>query len=209
MRNLIRLLCVSLIVKKRHKFIENYPSPRPPASQANLNTDSKVGSKSLSQNKNEIRFFLESSQSNTKDEKVRTVARSLDSFIDDLVQGEESYNHPISQISVSPTLALQQYFGSRNLPPIPLIRFDGNPSRWPEFIENFFTRAHSKRTFDDNTRMIRLPSVLDGEAKRTVEAIGCNKTLYATALKTLKRDFVNPLIIGHSRLCSVFDKAQI
>ena len=57
--------------------------------------------------------------------------------------------------------------------------------------------------------MIRLLSILDGEAKHTLEAIGCNKIFYATALKTLKRDFGNPLIVAHSRLCSIFDKAQI
>ena len=95
---------------------------------------------------------------------------------------------------------MQQEFESRNLPPIPLIRFDGNPNRWPEFIENFLTRFHSKRTFDDNTRMIRLLSLLDGETKRNIEAIGCNKIFYAAALKTLKRDFGNPLIVAHSRL---------
>ena len=52
-------------------------------------------------------------------------------------------------------------------------------------------------------------SVQDGEAKRTVEAIGWNKIFYATPLKTLKRDFSNPLIVAQSRLCSAFDKAQI
>ena len=163
----------------------------------------------MSENKNEIQFSFQNTQSNPKDEKLCTVARSSNSFIDDLVEEEESYNHSISQISDSTTLALQQEFKSRNLPPIPLIRFGGNPSRWPEFIENFFTRVHSKRTFDDNTRMIRLLSVLDGEAKRAAEAIGCNKIFYATALKTLKRDFGNPLIVAHSRLRSVFHKAQI
>ena len=56
--------------------------------------------------------------------------------------------------------------------------------------------------------MIRLLSTLDGEAKRTVEAIGC-KIFYATALKTLKRDFGNPVIVAHSRLSFIFDKPQI
>ena len=98
---------------------------------------------------------------------------------------------------------------SRNLPSIPLIRFDGNHSKWPEFIENLFTRVHSKQTFDDNTRVIRLLSTLDGEAKRTVDTIACSKIFYANALKTLKRDFGNPLIVAHSRLSSVIDKPQI
>ena len=104
---------------------------------------------------------------------------------------------------------MQQKVDSRNLPLIPLIGFDGNPSKWPEFIENFFTRDQLKQTFDDNTRMIRLLSTLGGEAKRTVDAIVCNKILYAIALETLKRIFGNPLIGAHSRLSSVFDKPQI
>ena len=52
--------------------------------------------------------------------------------------------------------------------------------------------------------MIRLLRVPDGKAKRTVKAIGCGKILNATALKTLKRDFGNPLTLAHSRVCSVF-----
>ena len=130
--------------QKKAKIYRKLPISKTRASQVNLNTDNKEGLKSLSQNKNKIRFSFENIQSNSKDEKLCTVARSLDRFIDDLVEGEESYNHLILQISVSPTLALQQEFESRNLPPIPLLRFDDNPSRWPEFTENVFTRVHSK-----------------------------------------------------------------
>ena len=78
-----------------------------------------------------------------------------------------------------------------------------------EFTENVFTRVHSKQTFHDNARTIRLLSTLDGEAKRTVDPIGSKKIFYATALKTLKRDLGNPLIVAHSRFSSVFDKPQI
>ena len=209
MRNLDKVTLSESQSQEKTQIHRELPISETPASQANLNTDSKVGLKSLFQNKNKIQFSFENTQSNPNIDKLCTVARSLDSFIDDLVEGEESYNNPISQITVSPTLALQQEFESRNLPPIPFIKFDGNPSRWPEFIENFFARAHSKRTFDGNTRMTGLLSVLDGEAKLTLEAIGCNKTFYATALKTLKRDFGNTLIVAHSTLCSVFNKAQI
>ena len=99
---------MSLIVKKKVQIHRKLPISKTPASQASLDTDNKIGSKSLSENKNEIRFSFENTESNTKDEKLCTLARSLDSFIDDLVEGEESYNHPISQISVSPTSALQQ-----------------------------------------------------------------------------------------------------
>ena len=49
-------------------------------------------------------------------------------------------------------------------------------------------------------RMRRLLSVLDGDAKISIEAIGSNGIFYATALKTLKRDFGNPLLIAHLAL---------
>ena len=42
---------------------------------------------------------------------------------------------------------------------------------------------HLRHIFDDNTRMIRLVTTLDKEAKRTVDAIGCNKIFYATKFK--------------------------
>ena len=57
--------------------------------------------------------------------------------------------------------------------------------------------------------MIRLSSTLDRESKRTVEAIGCNKTLYTIALKTIRRAFRNSLIVAHSRLSPAFDKPQM
>ena len=41
-------------------------------------------------------------------------------------------------------------------------------------------------TFDDNMRMTRLLSVLDGETKKAVETIDTSGIYYATSLKTLK-----------------------
>ena len=48
--------------------------------------------------------------------------------------------------------------------------------------------------------MERLCSVLFGEAKRVIETIGNTRRFYAAALKTLKRDFGNPLLISHAKL---------
>ena len=58
-------------------------------------------------------------------------------------------------------------------------------------------------------QMTRLLSVLDSEAKKAVETIGTSGIFFATALKTLKRDFGSPLLISHFRLRNLFDKAQI
>ena len=37
-----------------------------------------------------------------------------------------------------------------------LFRFDGDPCKWPDFIENFKNRVHDKRSFTDDIRMERL-----------------------------------------------------
>ena len=52
-------------------------------------------------------------------------------------------------------------------------------------------------------------SVLEGEAKRSVESIGINGIFYATALKTLKRDFGNPIVIAHLKMKHLFKQPQI
>ena len=80
---------------------------------------------------------------------------------------------------------LQEEVDSHNLSPISLIRFSCNPSKWPEFIENVFTRVHSKQAFDDsNSRMIRLLSTVDGEAKRTVDTMSCVKPTLNSSCST-------------------------
>ena len=92
---------------------------------------------------------------------------------------------------------------------IDLLRFSGNPAEWAEFIENFFSRVHQKSSFDDNLSMLRLTGVLDGEAKRVMAAIDSNGIFYATALKTLKKNFGDPLLVAHLKIKVVFDRPQI
>ena len=96
-----------------------------------------------------------------------------------------------------------------NLTPIKLRRFNGNPVDWAEFIENFRSRVHFKTTFDDNLRMERLRSVQDGEAKRVIEAIGKSGRFCATALKTLKNDLGNPLLVSQAKPKLLFDQILI
>ena len=95
------------------------------------------------------------------------------------------------------------------MPVVPLYRFCGDVSHWSQFIECFYTRVHCKSSFDDNIRMTYLLSVLDGEAKKAIEAVGTCGLFYASALKTLKREFGNTLLVSHLRLKSMFNKPQI
>ena len=57
--------------------------------------------------------------------------------------------------------------------------------------------------------MTYLLSALDGEARKAIEAVGTCGLFYATALKTLKREFGNTLLVAHLRLKSIFNKLQI
>ena len=57
--------------------------------------------------------------------------------------------------------------------------------------------------------MTYLLSVLDGEAKKAIEAVGTCGLFYASALKKLKREFGNTLLVSHLRLKSMFNKPQI
>ena len=57
---------------------------------------------------------------------LRGTNSSIDGFIDELVEGEESSSACQTRTSVNLTIALQQEVNLRSLPPIPLIRFVGN-----------------------------------------------------------------------------------
>ena len=89
---------------------------------------------------------------------------------------------------------LEWGFESRNLPPIDLVRFDGDPTNWPEFMQSFKTGVHMKHSFTDSIRMERLISVLDGEPKKCINVFGTNGMFYASALKLLKEQFGDPYI---------------
>ena len=132
----------------------------------------------------------------------------VDGFIDQLIEGKRTVWDTSSTSFTVPDI-FKQELESRHLTPIDLLRFSGNPGEWPEFIENFFSQFHQKSSFDDNLRMPVLISVLDGEAKRLIAAIDSNSIFYTTTLKTLKKNFGDPLLIAHLKIKAVFDRPQI
>ena len=58
-------------------------------------------------------------------------------------------------------------------------------------------------------RMERLISVLRQEVKKEIESIGINSMFYATALKTLKREYGNPLLVSNLKLKKLFEQPQL
>ena len=148
-------------------------------------------------------YLNENPTKNDPNNKKQISKISVDSFPDKLVEFEETVTSKGNDF-LSAQQVLQREFESQNLPPIELKRFDGNPELWPEFIENFYSRVHRMASFDNNLKMDRLLSVLDGDAKRSIQSIGSSGIFYATALKALKRDYGNPIIVSHLRVKSLF-----
>ena len=103
---------------------------------------------------------------------------------------------------------LHQELEPRNLPIVNLVLFEGNLCNWPEFIY-FKSRVHFRRSFSDNMRMERRPSVLKGGAKKSVESNGKSGIFHATVLKTLKRDFGNAFTVAYMKTKLLFDKPQL
>ena len=52
-------------------------------------------------------------------------------------------------------------------------------------------------------------SLLDGDAKKAVQSVGSNGLFYALALKSLKSNFGNPLLVAAFRMKTLFDKPHI
>ena len=104
---------------------------------------------------------------------------------------------------------MQREFETRDLPAVNLMRFDGDSKQLPNFIQNFKHRVHNKIRFSDSVRMDHLLSVLDGEAMRALSAIGQDGLFYASALKLLKREFGNPLMVSYLKLREVLELPPI
>ena len=126
------------------------------------------------------------------------------------MEGENTVVAAASQTEDSIRINLQQKdVESRTLPPIDVLRFDGDPRKWPEFIDDLKTRVHMKVTFNDSMQMERLHSVLYGDEKKAVGSIGTYSIFYAAALKTLKREFGPPIVVANLKLKALFDQPQI
>ena len=71
--------------------------------------------------------------------------KTIDSYMDDLIEGKETnFSSKPSEFVLEAELAIQRDLESRNLPPIPLCRFKGTFSHWPEFIDCFFHACTAK-----------------------------------------------------------------
>ena len=104
---------------------------------------------------------------------------SVDKFIDELIEGQETIILRDVCNKFDAVTFLKGEYKSRNLPPIELYKFSGDPLKWPEFIENFSKHVHFKTTFSDNQRMERWGS------KKAGSVFWAKCIFYPTVLKCL------------------------
>ena len=132
----------------------------------------------------------------------------VETFIDNVIEGEESIIQDINKL-IPTSLILQRDFETRDLLAINSMRFGGVSKQWPNFIQNFKHHVHSKKSFSGSVCIDCLLSVLDSEVKRAVSAIRQGGLFNASALKLLKREFGNPLMISYLKLKDVLELPPI
>ena len=116
------------------------------------------------------------------------IPKSVNHFIDLLVEVQET-KLGIQRKEATTTSLLQMELDWKNLPPIELTPFDGNHCKWPDFIQNLKIWIHKKQSFTNDIRMERLISMLHGDVKYALAAVGHSGLFYASATKLLKQDF--------------------
>ncbi|CAB4030163.1 Hypothetical predicted protein [Paramuricea clavata] len=134
--------------------------------------------------------------------------QSFDTWIDNLIEFEETVlPTKVSQMSIAE--ALYKLESSKDIPSIVLIKYDGNPLTYVEFIERFKLHIHDRPHLSDDLRMVQLKMHLIGNAERAISGLGSQGTMYATALKTLKEQFGQPSVIARAYINKLVEKRKL
>ena len=96
-------------------------------------------------------------------------SESVNTFIDNLIDGQETKLASYLLENVNLNFSLQQELESRSLPPVQLITFNKDYTHWLKFIKNLKHQVYSKP--NTNIQMERLLSILKGEAKKCFQLL--------------------------------------
>lgn len=77
------------------------------------------------------------------------------------------------------------------LPTMELAKFNGDVLKWYEFWDQFSSNVHERR-IKDVDKLLYLRSVLEGEAKKTIEGLEITSANYIIAIDTLKERYGKP-----------------
>ena len=125
--------------------------------------------------------------------------KAVDSWIDDLIEFSETKINSVKN-DLSMIDALYRLEASRDIPNVELLKYDGNPLGYTEFVERFKLYIHDKPHLSDDLRMVQLKMHLTGNASRIMSGLGVQGIMYATALKTLKAEFGQPSVIARAHI---------
>lgn len=133
---------------------------------------------------------------------------SFDKWICDLAEFEET-QLPSSDRELSVSDALFKLEAARDIPTITLLKFDGNPLEYVDFIERFKIHIHNKAHLTDDMRLIQLNMHVFGEAGRAISGLGSSGKMYATALKILREQFGQPSLIARAYINKLTKEGKI
>ncbi|XP_046555836.1 uncharacterized protein LOC124265089 [Haliotis rubra] len=133
---------------------------------------------------------------------------AFDSWINNLVEFQET-NLPSAVSNMSVADALYKLEASKDIPPVKLGKYDGNPLDYVDFIERFKIHIHDKPHLSDDLRMVQLRMHLTGDAERALCSLGSSGSMYATAIKMLQDQFGQPSLIARAIVNKLTKGAKI
>ena len=90
---------------------------------------------------------------------------------------------------------------SVKLPPLNIPTFDGDPTKWKCYWQQFEATIHNSKTLDDQLRMqYLLKSLVTKKAKNAIEGIDAVAEAYPEAIEALKARFDRPQIIHRAHV---------
>jgi transposase InsO family protein len=104
----------------------------------------------------------------------------------------ESQQHLLQVATTMDQLALKT-----SLPPLTVVKFDGNPAEYHRFQMRFQDMVASQN-LSDSQKMARLMQFVDGKAKRAIEAFDGVPGGIRRALDTLQRRFGQPHVVAEA-----------
>ena len=126
--------------------------------------------------------------------------KSFDTWIEKLIEFEETVlSTKVSQMSIAE--ALYKLESSKDIPSIVLIKYDGNPLTYVEFIERFKLHIHDRPHLSDNLRMVQLKMHLIGNAERAISGLGSQGTI--------KEQFGQPSVIARAYINKLVEKRKL
>ena len=99
--------------------------------------------------------------------------------------------------------------GSKDIPSIKLVPYNGSPLQYVEFVKQFTIHIYDKLHLKDDTRMVQLRMDVTGDTEHTLSGLGSQGIMYLRGLKMLKENFDQPSIIARALIRKIMERRKI